>query len=58
VSETKPIKIRTICRCDEDGKPAGQHSSDCPYMADLYAEAVAIAFKHDEERAKKAVSHG
>ena len=34
------MKVRTICRCDEDGKPVGQHSSDCPYQAWLYEEGL------------------
>lgn len=42
------MKIKTICRCDEDGKPAGQHSSDCPYIAWLYAEAAKNYFKTKE----------
>ncbi len=48
VEQKPPLKIRTICRCDEDGKPAGEHSADCPYAASLYAEAVRAALKPAE----------
>lgn len=41
---TKIHVVRTICRCDEDGRPTGEHSPDCPYKAALYAEAMASLY--------------
>lgn len=48
------MKIRTICRCDEDGKPAGEHSSDCPYRSWAYQEAVdRLRERQEQQRARE-----
>lgn len=30
------MKVKSICRCDEENGPHGGHSSGCPLMRDAY----------------------
>jgi hypothetical protein len=44
------MRIRTICRCDEQGKPAGYHEPDCPLVIEAYQEFVRLNLRPDVKR--------